>query len=322
MSSPHRILQDLFRAPYQMVAPTSGTSIGVNRQLSIIPIETGAGAFTLTLQQPTKAGLISTLVLDIDGGGDATVTLTGGYDQTGSTQIVFGDAGDFVTLVSVKKGAATYVWRLLAFDGVTGPTIEFAGLDVDTLQVDTSANIAEQISTVLAAEHGDGAISTAFAPITTRRIVNGTIITEIKVDLTGLGCKGAAAGDAIGLVSTVPDAYIGRYVVATDGIVFKVEMICLELPAGSGSATLNIDLTPNSSSGLGYDEAVSGTAIIDNSSLSSGSTLVAGEVVQNAVPALTGNDYLYLTEGDTAATDGVYTAGQFIIRLYGHPVLT
>ena len=32
------------------------------------------------------------------------------------------------------------------------------------------------------------------------------------------------------------------------------------------------------------------------------------------------NDYLYLTEGDTAATDGVYNAGQFLFTFYGMPV--
>jgi len=39
-------------------------------------------------------------------------------------------------------------------------------------------------------------------------------------------------------------------------------------------------------------------------------------------PALTANDYLYLVEGDSAASAGVYDAGQFVFRFYGHAVLS
>lgn len=163
------------------------------------------------------------------------------------------------------------------------------------------------------AEHGVGAIGTAFAPRTYRWEDRGTIITEIQVDLSGLGVVGTAAKDVIGLAAGGA-AYIGRYVVATYGIVYKIEMLCIEAP-GEGTATItqDIDLGADDQS-LAYDGAC------DDIIVNTG-TLVAGEVVTNDVPALTANDYIYLIEGDTAATTGVYNAGQYIARFHGHALI-
>ena len=334
--SAHRTLNDIARAFYTVVPgrlndPGDGGAILVRGSLGIMNLVATTGAHTRTLAAPIKPGLIVTFCLESISSGSLAITVAGGYDQASGTVLTFGDAGDYVMLISVEVVSGTFVWRVVGFDGVTGPTMELSDLDVDTLVVDTlatiasaaiaTANIPIRTITAAGAEHGDGAIGTAVAPVTTRQTVNGVIITTIKVDLTGLGCKGGNAGDAIGLVSGAPDAYIGRYVVATDGVVFKVEMACLEVPAGTGSATLDIDLVSDATGTYGYDEAIGGATVINNDTLSAGATLVAGEVLTNDGPALTGNDYLYLAEGDAAATDGVYTAGQFIITLYGHAVL-
>ena len=189
---------------------------------------------------------------------------------------------------------------------------------IGDLTGDVTGDITGDIlATTLAAEHGAGAIGTSSfgAPQTTRRTENGTIITEIKVDITGLACKGDAADDAIGLAAGGV-AYIGRYVTATYGIGYKVEMLCIEAP-GQGTATItqDIDLAAEATGLIEYDGAIGGTTIINTA------TLVAGEVATNAAPALTANDYIYLAEGDTAASTGVYNAGQFIVRFYGHALL-
>ncbi len=163
------------------------------------------------------------------------------------------------------------------------------------------------------AEHGAGAIGTFAAPVTSRRTENGTIITEIKVGLTGLGCKGDSQGDAIGLVAGGA-AYVGRNVVATNGVVYRIEMICVETPAGSGSSTLDIDLMGDGTGTIAYE------GDCDDTVIAKGGNWAAGQVAITNVPALPDDNYLYLGEG--AAGAGVYTAGQFIIRLYGHPLLT
>ena len=165
------------------------------------------------------------------------------------------------------------------------------------------------------AEHGAGAIGTAFAPRTYRRTENGIIITTIKIDLTGLACKGDAAKDAIGLAAGGA-AYIGRYVVANYGVVFRIEMSCIEVP-GQGTATIttDIDLGAEDADDTAYDGAVDDVVI-------NTAALVAGETAITNVPALTANDYLYLVEGNTDASTGVYNAGQYIIRFYGHALIT
>lgn len=159
------------------------------------------------------------------------------------------------------------------------------------------------------AEHGAGAIGTAATPTTKRWIEGGVIITQFTIDLTGLASV-ATANDVIGLAAGGV-AYIGRNVVATNGVIFKTEFSCIETPAGGDN---DVNVVVNSSGTLEYDGA-GGTTYISNSG-----DLLAGQTIQNLVPALTANHYFYLTAGtgDTAAT---YTAGMYVLRLYGHAVL-
>jgi len=174
------------------------------------------------------------------------------------------------------------------------------------------------LSAVSSAEHSAvGCVGTGGSCATYRgTLEDGSILTEIRMDITGLGCVGTAENDVIGVVTDTPVAYIGRYVVATYGVVYKVEAICLETP-GEGTATIttDINIAGNSSGTLDYD-AAAGAAECDFGGMA------AGGVYTVTTPALTANDYLYLTEGDTAATTGVYNAGQFIFRFYGHAALS
>jgi hypothetical protein len=165
------------------------------------------------------------------------------------------------------------------------------------------------VQAALTAEHGAGAIGTGVAPATYRRTENGIIITEIKIDLTGLSC-GGTANDAIGLLAT--DAcYIGRNVVATNGIIFKAELICVEVPAGGDT---DINVVENTLADIQEDEAAGTDYGVD------GGTMAAGIVVTNNACSQTANDYWYLASGGT--TNDVYTAGQLIFRTHGHALLT
>lgn len=170
--------------------------------------------------------------------------------------------------------------------------------------------VAGRTGVAVTAEHGAGAIGTGVAPATYRYTENGIIITEIKVDLQGLASV-ATANDVIGL-SAGGNAYIGRNVVATNGVIFKIEQICVETPATGDN---DVNIVANSSGTLAYDGA-GGTAY----GVNAGDT-TAGMVVQNLVQGLTDGHYFYLTAG-TGDTAAAYTAGQYIFRLHGHPVLT
>lgn len=164
-------------------------------------------------------------------------------------------------------------------------------------------------TTAAAAEHGAGAIGTAATPKTRRWTDRGVIVTQTTFDLTGLASV-ATANDVIGLAAGGV-AYIGRNVVATNGVIFKVELSCIETPATGDN---DVNVVANSSATLAYDDA-GGTTYLSNSG-----DLLAGQTIQNLVPALTANDYFYITAGtgDTAAT---YTAGMYVLTTYGHAVL-
>ena len=183
---------------------------------------------------------------------------------------------------------------------------------IDDNTVARTANTAALVPLAWTAstEHGAGAIGTARAPTTHRRTENGTIITEIKIDLTGLASV-AAADDIIGLAASTPPAYIGKHVVANNGIVYRVEMICLELPTTGDD---DINLVSGTDGTERVDDAVTGAAVVIN-----GGTWAAGTMIINNVAALGADRWLYLTSGETTAD--MYTAGMFIIRLYGHALL-
>ena len=161
---------------------------------------------------------------------------------------------------------------------------------------------------------GAGAVSTAGAPIFTKTRDNGSIVTKILVNLDGLACQGDAANDVIGLAAG-GHGYIGRYVTDDMGILYKAEVACLEVP-GQQTATIttDIDVAFNSSGTLEYNGAA-GTAEINTGGFGHAGALYVGGFV--SAPAA--NDYIYLVEGDTAATTGEYSTGKLMITLYGHP---
>lgn len=293
--SAHRTLNDLFRAfdavgPGHLPDPGDAGTITVDMWGQICSVVTAA-AETRTLARPTKAGILCAVCLDTDGG-DLTLTVTGGYNAAADTSIVYADAGDAVVFYSVKVGSS-YYWRVL----------QSIGTDV--------ATEATTIGDAVSAEHGAGAIGTAFAPRTYRYTRDGVIITEIHIDLTGLDSSGVE-NDVIGL-STGGAAYLGRNVVATNGIIFKVEMTCLEVPL-TGDA--DVILVQGSAADEEFDDTVANSAVIADGT----GDWALGETIVNTSPALTDNYYYYLTQGGT--DDATYTAGQFVIRFYGHAALS
>jgi len=248
-------------------------------------------------------------ILAFGAGGDATLTHTNDVGITlGSTnKLMFNDATQFI------QGASGTILDIAATDEIelTATLIEIVG---NSTVSGTLGVAGASTHGTVATEHGAGAVATSFAPITRRSISNGVITTKIHFDLTALGAKGGTANDVIGLPAG-GNAFIGRNVVANNGIIFRAELACIELPAvASGTVTTDIDIATNSSGTIAFD-AAGGTAKLFNTG-----AMVAGQELSNITPALTANDFFYLVEGDTAATDAVYNAGQFILTLYGHAI--
>jgi len=183
---------------------------------------------------------------------------------------------------------------------VSGPLYSENGFFGDLNQVTVAAEVAE------------GATGTGVAPSVTRQTLNGIIITSLKIDLTGLASV-ATANDVIGASGGSSDiAFIGQNVLVDNGVIFKTEFTCIETPVGGDN---DVNVVSNVSAILEVDGA-GGTTYISNSG-----DLVAGQTIQNLVPAITADHYYYLTAG-TGDTAAAYTAGQYILTTYGHAILT
>ena len=173
----------------------------------------------------------------------------------------------------------------------------FNGLDLSTVAITQdetgglhTTNIAGVSGgTALYNSYGAGALSTEVAPQYRRQVKGTEVITEILVDLTGLANKGDAANDVIGLAAGGA-AYIGKATITTD-----------------------IDVNFNASAVLAYDGAA-GTSELNTGGFAA---IGASASAMNTAGAIAANNYIYLVEGDTAGTTGVYNAGKLLIKLYG-----
>ncbi len=112
----HRAPFDLHTTALVMKDPGAGGTIRADRGLGIVNL-VSAAAEARTLARPTREGIILTLAFHTDGG-NVTLTVTGGYNETGSTSYVFTDAGQFATFVAINVGG-TLAWRKIG-DSVSG----------------------------------------------------------------------------------------------------------------------------------------------------------------------------------------------------------
>jgi len=227
------------------------------------------------------------------------------YDSSTDTLATINTAGYFNNSDDNLRMAVGDLIMVVASDATA--TLKVDSISSGAVTTSTVADITS--TTAEAAEHGAGAIGTAVAPKTYRRTENGVIITETKIDLTGLASV-ATANDVIGLAAGGV-AFIGKNVVATNGVIFKLELSCLETPVGGDN---DVNVVANASATLEYDGA-GGTSYLANAG-----DLLAGQTIQNLVPALTADDSFYLTAG-TGDTAAAYTAGMYVLTTYGHALL-
>ena len=87
---------------------TAGTGGAISIANYLTTINTDAGGDAFTLANGTQTGQMKKILLVVDGGGDATITLTG------YTSIVMNDATDYVILI--WNGTA---WKVLENSGST-----------------------------------------------------------------------------------------------------------------------------------------------------------------------------------------------------------
>ena len=290
------------------LAPKSGSNLTFNSNTGLLTATLFAGALTGNVTGTASIATTVT-VTDNESTNEGNVTGTSSIATSVTVADESSDATCFPTFVTAATGnLPPKTGSNLTFNSNTGL------LTAGALTTAGVTTIGSLVGGTVATEHGAGAVATSFAPITRRYTQNGVIITKIHFDLTALGAKGGTANDVIGLPAG-GNAFIGRYVTSTYGIVYRAEIACIELPAvASGTVTTDIDIATNASGTIAYD-AAGGTAKLFNTG-----GMVAGQELSNITPAITANNYFYLVEGDTAASDAVFNAGQFILTLYGHAI--
>jgi hypothetical protein len=139
--------------------------------------------------------------------------------------------------------------------------------------------------------------------------LNGTLkITRIVVDLTGL--VGSATDlDIIGNTGGAANAHFGQVTAALNGTIVGGKVTCLELPTGGAD---DIDFY-SATVGTGSQD-VDVTTLTETVLITSGAAWASGTTKgMTTVPPADG--YLYIVNGEAAG--GTFTAGKFLIELYG-----
>jgi len=170
-----------------------------------------------------------------------------------------------------------------------------------------------------------GAVSgSTTAPTTRVADINGEIVTTITVDLTNLSASAGLAGQVIGNkeagIDNASKAWLLQWDTATNGVCYKAEMTCLAALQGNGLPGSNaaVQLGCDSLS-LEQGEVGARTTLVAQASPWS-----AGTTLQNLTVGTSGelaqDEFVYLAQGATVggAANAQFSAGKFVIRLYGH----
>ena len=158
--------------------------------------------------------------------------------------------------------------------------------------------------------------------------VNDIIETKILIDIQGLRTGGSIL-DIIGNDGATDSCHLGKLTTSLNGYVTNGEMICIETPAGPGNAT-RIGLRAHTTlTDLDQDSdahnAAGSIKLFDPGLGTPWSTSDANDFQRMAGGFAPGNSglhdhYLFLVNEyhtSSGVTEADYTAGKFIIRLFG-----
>ena len=218
----------------------------------------------------------------------------------------------------LARSALGYDWNYLADDETmifgtdSDATIAWDGdsLNVTSSATEFTGTVALGTTAQMAA--GTGITSTANAIVKHGVVQIGNIIeTTIILDLTVLN-SGNADGDVIGTADTA-NCHYGQITAATNGTILSGYVQCLETPAGGEP---DIDLYSNTVATLTEDAAhnASGSSTALLAAAADWTNLLAPKGLTTVPPA---DGYLYLVASG-GATNDTYTAGKFVIKLYGY----
>lgn len=192
MSTRANLPQDYANANWVMLDP--GPSGVLPRSFDGIVHLVTAGAETRTLPVPTKAGLRLKLCMKTYVG-NCVVTVASAYDETGGTTLTFSAAGQFVALESYEVAAGVFAWRVMALDGVTGPTLNVGALAAASISVNTDG--LRVGSRIVEAEQQN----TISIPLNSGCVDQNVFIAPRALQITRIDYSHAVAGNDAGSVN-------------------------------------------------------------------------------------------------------------------------
>ena len=176
-------------------------------------------------------------------------------------------------------------------------------LSASLAELNLAADLSAQVMTPGAGFAGTGTVYKSSV------VKQGDIFkTTILIDLTGT----ASSTTDLDIIGTSGVSHIGQITAAKNGTLFFGQVTCLETPAGG---IVDIDFYSATEGTGAFDGAVGDLA--ETVMLTKGGNWSAAAATQIAFAALpAANKYMYIT-GGAAGTAAAYSAGQFLIELWG-----
>lgn len=138
----------------------------------------------------------------------------------------------------------------------------------------------------------------------------GIITTRIMIDLTGLTSADSDL-DVIGVEDTTLACHLGQITAADNGTLFGGFIKCLETP----SSLTDIDFYAAALGTYKYEDLITSDASEVAIVTKGGAWSAGDQTVISGLPAA--DEYLYAVNG-AADTPDIFTAGKFLIELYGY----
>ena len=245
--------------------------------------------------------------LFIGNGSDFQIQHTGSatfIDEQGSGNLYVRTNGPQI-VISDTTSSSNYMARFVKDGAVELYHNKVKRLETSSTGITVTGSIENNFETVTAPGAGfaDAVVGSNISKI------NNEIVTTILIDLQQGPIAAESTGLTIGKNGSSADAYITRVTTAKNGVIFKAEMSCIELP----NASKDTNLVFSNSGSLGPGENPGGVFTAINAGVFAvGKTAV---LTNSATNGLT-DQYMYLASGSNDGTAD-YTAGKFILKLYG-----
>jgi len=168
-------------------------------------------------------------------------------------------------------------------------------------EVNAAADLSAQVMTPGAGFAGTGTVYKASV------VKHGDVVkTTLVIDLTGA----ASSTTDLDIIGTSGVSHIGQVTAALNGTCMGGKMTCLEVPTGG---IVDIDLYAATEGTGAFDGAVGD--LVETAIVTAGGNWTLG-LTKPFLVDVAANKYLYLT-GGAAGTAAAYTAGRFLIELWG-----